>query len=83
MIVKLTGGREVQGILKGYDPLANLVLDETVETLRVPDDPYKLSDEKRKLGLVVARGPSIMLVMPVDGRSEVDNPWAPAEEAVI
>lgn len=32
--VKFQGGREAQGILKGYDPLLNLVLDNTTEFLR-------------------------------------------------
>ncbi|THH30311.1 hypothetical protein EUX98_g3875 [Antrodiella citrinella] len=31
--VKFTGGREVTGILKGFDQLLNLVLDEVEETL--------------------------------------------------
>ncbi|XP_048527520.1 uncharacterized protein LOC125506861 [Triticum urartu] len=32
--VKLTGGRQVTGTLKGYDLLLNLVLDEAVESER-------------------------------------------------
>jgi U6 snRNA-associated Sm-like protein LSm7 len=32
--VKFAGGREASGILKGYDPLLNLVLDNTTEYLR-------------------------------------------------
>jgi len=32
--VKFAGGREAEGILKGYDPLLNLVLDNTKEYLR-------------------------------------------------
>lgn len=32
--VKFAGGREVSGILKGFDPLLNLVLDTTTEYLR-------------------------------------------------
>lgn len=32
--VKFTGGREASGVLKGYDPLLNIVLDNTVEYLR-------------------------------------------------
>ena len=32
--VRMQGGREVEGILKGYDKLENLVLDETIEYLR-------------------------------------------------
>ena len=37
VIVKLMGGREVHGVLKGYDQLLNLVLDEGVEYLRDPE----------------------------------------------
>uniref|UniRef100_A0A673TT20 LSM7 homolog, U6 small nuclear RNA and mRNA degradation associated n=1 Tax=Suricata suricatta TaxID=37032 RepID=A0A673TT20_SURSU len=32
--VKFQGGREASGILKGFDPLLNLVLDGTVEYMR-------------------------------------------------
>jgi small nuclear ribonucleoprotein (snRNP)-like protein len=32
--VKFSGGREASGFLKGYDPLLNIVLDNTVEFLR-------------------------------------------------
>ncbi|CAG2121951.1 unnamed protein product [Medioppia subpectinata] len=32
--VKFQGGREASGILKGFDPLLNLVLDNTIELLR-------------------------------------------------
>lgn len=32
--VKCLGGRELQGTLRGYDDLFNLVLDETQEFLR-------------------------------------------------
>ena len=35
--VRFQGGREVDGILKGYDKLDNLVLDECVEYLRGKD----------------------------------------------
>ncbi|OIW11753.1 hypothetical protein TanjilG_10955 [Lupinus angustifolius] len=31
--VKLSGGRQVTGTLKGYDQLLNLVLDEAVESV--------------------------------------------------
>lgn len=29
--MKLNGGRHVQGILRGFDPFMNLVVDETLE----------------------------------------------------
>ncbi|XP_010003969.1 PREDICTED: small nuclear ribonucleoprotein G, partial [Chaetura pelagica] len=31
LAVKLNGGRHVQGILRGFDPFMNLVIDECVE----------------------------------------------------
>ncbi|KAI3466489.1 hypothetical protein Pfo_023152 [Paulownia fortunei] len=45
--VKLTGGRQATGTLKGYDRLLNLVLDEAIEFLRDPDDPLKTTDQTR------------------------------------
>jgi len=71
--VKFTGGREVTGILKGYDQLLNLVLDEVEEELQEPQ-PHT-----RSLGLVVLRGPTITLLSPVDGSEEIANPFAAAE----
>ena len=45
--VKFAGRREASGILKGFDPLLNIVLDNTIEYLRDPDDPYKLTEDTR------------------------------------
>lgn len=78
--VKLAGGREVTGVLKGYDQLLNVVLDETVEYLRDPDDPLRITDETRTLGLVVCRGTAVMLVAPVAGTEEIANPFLAAED---
>ena len=50
------------GVLKGYDQLLNVVLDETVEYLRDPADPSRVTDSSRGLGLVVCRGPNITCV---------------------
>ena len=77
--VKFMGGREVVGILKGYDALLNLVLDESQEYLKDPEDQYRLLDETRSLGLTVCRGTSVMLVCPSDGFEEIANPFL-AEE---
>ncbi|KAG5646195.1 hypothetical protein DXG03_004249 [Asterophora parasitica] len=72
--VKFTGGREVQGILKGYDQLLNLVLDEVEEEILEPE-PHT-----RSLGLAVLRGPTITLLSPVDGSEEIANPFNTQEE---
>ncbi|KAJ0641667.1 putative sm-like protein Lsm7/SmG [Helianthus annuus] len=73
--VKLTGGRQVAGTLKGYDQLLNLVLDEAMEFLRDVDDPLKTTDQCRRLGLIVCRGTAVMLVSPTDGTEEIANPF--------
>ena len=78
--VKLSGGREVSGTLKGYDQLLNLVLDETVEHLRDPEDPLKITDETRKLGLLVCRGTSVMTVSELGSMEEIANPFLAQEE---
>lgn len=77
--VQFQGGREVRGLLKGYDQLVNLVLDECVELLRDPSDEYRVTDETRQIGLVVCRGTSVMLISPVDGTEEIANPFLQEE----
>ncbi|ADV24656.1 U6 snRNA-associated Sm-like protein LSm7 [Cryptococcus gattii Ru294] len=64
--VKFMGGREATGILKGYDQLMNLVMDDVVEE-------YEDGRPTRSLGLVVLRGPNIVLVSPTDGSSGKSN----------
>mmetsp|Transcript_10279 Transcript_10279/g.14201 ORF Transcript_10279/g.14201 Transcript_10279/m.14201 type:complete len:98 (+) Transcript_10279:129-422(+) len=78
--VKFQGGREVRGVLKGFDQLVNVVLDDCVEFLRDPNDPYRLTDQTRKLGLVVCRGLQVSLILPMDGMQEIANPFIAPEE---
>ncbi|XP_017461601.1 PREDICTED: U6 snRNA-associated Sm-like protein LSm7 [Rhagoletis zephyria] len=73
--VKFAGGREAAGILKGYDALLNLVLDNTVEYLRDADEPFKLAEDTRSLGLVVCRGTALVLICPQDGMESIPNPF--------
>ncbi|KNC78784.1 U6 snRNA-associated Sm-like protein LSm7 [Sphaeroforma arctica JP610] len=73
--VKFNGGREVVGILKGHDPLLNLVLDEAKEYNPDPEDPFRLLDTTRDLGLVVCRGTAVILICPTDGMMETENPF--------
>ncbi|KAK4248726.1 hypothetical protein P885DRAFT_76400 [Corynascus similis CBS 632.67] len=74
--VKFNGGREATGVLKGYDALMNLVLDEVEELLR--DDEG--NEVTRPLGLVVVRGTLLVVVSPVDGSEVIANPFLQAEE---
>lgn len=65
------------GILKGYDQLMNLVMDEVVEEyeseLYLSPTWGKKADQgadgmqPRNLGLVVLRGPNVVLISPTDG----------------
>ena len=75
--VKFVGGREVVGVLKGADAICNLVLDDTVEFLRSAEDPSQLSDETRQLGILIARGPTVLAICKEDGfEMAVENPYA-------
>ncbi|KAK4125114.1 U6 snRNA-associated Sm-like protein LSm7 [Parathielavia appendiculata] len=74
--VKFNGGREATGVLKGYDALMNLVLDEVEELLR--DDEG--NEMTRPLGLVVVRGTLLVVISPVDGSEVIANPFLQAEE---
>lgn len=91
----------MRGLLKGWDPLVNIVLDGAVEEMRgtlrpqfdksrlsvltrIADsgDPYNSSGKERKLGLVVARGTSVMTISPVEGTEEISNPFTEPEPQV-
>jgi len=72
--VKFTGGREVTGVLKGFDQLLNLVLDDVQEIFQTESE-----QTTRNLGLVVLRGPTITLLSPVDGHEEIANPFLAQE----
>lgn len=80
--VKLAGGREVEGVLKGYDLLLNLVLDDCVEFLQDPEDPSVITDKQRKLGLIVARGTAVTVINPFDGTQEIENPFQQAAQQI-
>ena len=73
--VTFQGGREVVGVLKGYDELVNLVLDQSVEFL-------KAGAKARKLGRVVCRGPQVTLVSPEEGFEQIENPFEATGEEV-
>uniref|UniRef100_A0AAQ4PCK7 U6 snRNA-associated Sm-like protein LSm7 n=5 Tax=Percomorphaceae TaxID=1489872 RepID=A0AAQ4PCK7_GASAC len=78
--VKFQGGREASGVLKGFDPLLNLVLDGTIEYMRDPDDQLKLTEDTRQLGLVVCRGTSVVLICPQDGMEAIPNPFVQQQD---
>lgn len=73
--VKFQGGREVSGKLKGFDQTLNLVVDNAVEYLRDPEDSYKITENSRKLGLIVCRGMAVTVVSPQGGYESIPNPF--------
>ncbi|CAK7201399.1 U6 snRNP-associated protein Lsm7 [Sporothrix eucalyptigena] len=75
--VKFNGGREVSGILKGFDPLLNMVLDDAQEKMRNAEGETK----SRSLGLAVIRGTHITTLHPVDGSESIANPYLAAADA--
>lgn len=56
--IKLNGGRHVTGVLRGFDPFMNIVLDEAVEGVS--------SNEQNNVGMVVIRGNSIVIMEALD-----------------
>jgi len=76
--VKFAGGREVVGVLKGFDQLVNLVLDDCREYIQDVADPERTTDETRYLGLLVCRGTAVTTIGP-PGES-IANPFAQAAE---
>ncbi len=61
------------GVLKGFDPLLNLVLDECSEVAS------ELGADSRPLGLLVARGTNVLSICPEADMVEIENPFV--EEA--
>lgn len=43
------------------------------------EDPYKITDETRELGIVVCRGTAVVLICPVDGMEAIANPFVQQE----
>ncbi|XP_052284037.1 probable small nuclear ribonucleoprotein G [Dreissena polymorpha] len=58
LALKLNGGRRINGILRGFDPFMNLVIDETIEETK--------TGEKHAIGMVVVRGNSIIILEALD-----------------
>lgn len=55
VLVKLKGGRELRGILRGFDAHLNLLLEEAEEVKE---------GRARKLGTVLIRGDNVVLISP-------------------
>jgi len=56
VLVRLKGGKNLRGKLKGFDQHLNLVLEETEDTTT--------SENIRKLGQIIVRGDNVVLISP-------------------
>lgn len=56
VLVRLRNGKVLRGLLKGYDQHMNIVLEETEELLD--------ENTHNKLGTLVVRGDSIVMISP-------------------
>ena len=82
----------MSGVLKGFDQLLNLVMDECVETIKSRDVraqaaarvrawvEFEEQEVTRDLGLIVCRGPTVLLIAPADGSEEIENPFVSPDE---
>lgn len=61
--VNLSGGKEITGILKSYDKIPNIVLEDAVDEF-----------SNRELGIVILRGQMITALMP-DQLEATQNPF--------
>ena len=52
--VKIERGRHVTGILRGFDPYMNIVLEDAIEEIT--------NTERNSIGMVVVRGNSIVMI---------------------
>lgn len=55
VIVSLKGGREIRGVLQGYDVHMNLVLDKAEEVEQ---------DQVRNIGTLIVRGDNVIYISP-------------------
>lgn len=78
--VKFAGGREVVGVLKSFDGLQNIVLDEAIEYMRDPADSNTVTEATRYLGLLVVRGTATTILGPEDGLKSIANPFLDDEQ---
>jgi len=77
--VRFSGGRQVSGVLRGFDNSNNMIVDDTVEYVRDINDPYKITNETRMLGLIFVRGTLILTIGLGSGQDEISNPFDQSE----
>lgn len=56
--LRLNGSRVINGVLRGFDPFMNLVIDEAVEVTK--------RNQQIPIGMVVVRGNAVVLLEGLD-----------------
>ena len=59
VLIKLKGGRELRGRLRGFDQHMNLVLEEA-EEVRMGEE----GQEVLKVGTIIVRGDNVIIISP-------------------
>ena len=59
VLINFVGGRELFGVLKGYDQVSNLIIEDGIEIFRDPND-IRNEINKRELGRLIVRGPNVI-----------------------
>jgi len=54
IFLRLNGGRQVEGVLTGFDPFMNLVIDNAIEITK--------QNTRNQIGMVVIRGNSVVML---------------------
>ena len=62
----MNGGRQTEGLLIGFGPLMNLVLDDSIEIIKKKDDNSNEITKQKKIGTVFIRGKSVEMLEPRD-----------------
>ena len=77
--VTFQGGREVVGVLKGYDDMVNMVLEDCVEYL-LDEATGNIGNMARNIPNLICRGPQVTLVAPEEGFAQISNPFTGGDD---
>ena len=58
VLIKLKGGRELRGKLRGFDQHMNLVLENAEEVVNAEEEKIK------NLGTIIVRGDNVIIISP-------------------
>ncbi|KAJ3444320.1 u6 snRNA-associated sm-like protein lsm7 [Anaeramoeba flamelloides] len=71
--IRFLEGREVSGVLKGYDSNSNCVLDQAIEYLTDANGNLLQPPQIMFLGLMFCKGSSITSIFPEEGSTIIEN----------